>query len=181
MIPTFWPSRFVQHAPRTFSNRFIFQSSVLQSAKMSQKLNCIASPTSWNEDRSQTATPRVTTADVILAFSPLAKDPAGDEKASQTDATTATSYQLTYLPGGNASFVFTETITAKDFLGKQGSFITQGKGTFEAKTYVVKGEFTVVDGTGTAGLEGVKGTGSFGPLEEGSTKLKYDFDLTFKS
>ena len=181
MFPTFWRLRFVHHAPRTVLNRFIFQNSVFQSAKMSQKLNCIASPTSWNEDRSQTVTPRVTPAEVVLAFSPLANTSSGEEKASQTDATTATSYQMTYLPGGNASFIFTETITAKDFLGKQGSFITQGKGTFEAKTYVVKGEFTVVDDTGTAGLEGIKGSGSFGPPEEGSTKLKYDFDLTFKS
>lgn len=51
---------------------------------------------------------------------------------------------MTYLPSNNASFVFTETIKAKDFLGKEGSFITQGKGTFDSSTYVVEGTFQIV-------------------------------------
>lgn len=142
---------------------------------MSSSLTCIASPTSWNEDRSQTTTPRVTPAEVVLTFSP---DPKSD---SQVEGSTSTSYQMTYLPNGNACFVFTETVNAKGFLGKEGTFVTQGTGTFEAKTYVVKGEFKVVQGSGTGGLEGISGSGSFGPPEAGSTKLKYEFNVTLKA
>ena len=137
---------------------------------MSQKANCLASPTSWKEDRSQTTIPRVTAAEVVLA---LSSTPGG----SSVEATTSTSYQMAYLAGGNASFVFTETVTAKIFLGQEGTFVLQGKGTFTAKTYVVKADFEVVEGTGTGGLEGIKGKGSFGPPEEGSKQLLYEFDV----
>ena len=145
---------------------------------MSQKVSCIASPTSWNEDRSQTTVPRVTTAEVILTLSPVPNAPSG--QASQIEASTSTSYQMAYLPGGNASFVFTETINAKSFLSKEGTFIVQGKGTFDAKSYVVRADFEVVKGTGTGGLQGMSGKGSFGPPEEGSKQLLYEFDLGFE-
>ena len=141
---------------------------------MSQKINCIASPTSWNEDRSQTTIPRVTPAEVVLTFSSTSDGP-------PVEATTSTSYQMAYIPEGNASFVFTETVKANSFLGKEGTFIVQGKGTFTAKTYVVKGEFEVVRGSGTGGLEGINGKGSFGPPEAGSTKLLYKFDVAIDS
>ena len=141
---------------------------------MSHAVKCIASPTSWNEDRSQTTTPRVTMAEVVLALSPA---PSG----SPVEATTSTAYQMAYLPGGNASFVFTETITAKKFLEKEGTFVVQGKGTFTAKTYIVKADFDIVQGTGTGGLEGIHGRGSFGPPEEGSKQLLYEFDVAIGS
>lgn len=141
---------------------------------MPQKVNCLASPTSWNEDRSQTTVPRVTTAEVVLG---LSSAPNG----SIVEATTSTTYQMAYILGGDASFVFTETIAAKNFLGEEGTFVLQGKGTFTAKTYVVKAEFEVVQGTGTGGLEGINGNGSFGPPEEGSKKLLYDFNVAIKS
>lgn len=88
---------------------------------------------------------------------------------------------MAYLPSGNASYVFTETIKAKSFLGKEGNFVVQGKGSFDAKTYVVKAEFEVVQGTGTGGLEGISGSGSFGPAEEGSKKLLYKFDIALEA
>jgi hypothetical protein len=49
---------------------------------------------------------------------------------------------MTYLPGGGASFIFTDIIEAsaptdrsRGFLGREGSFVTQGKGMFDAKSY----------------------------------------------
>jgi hypothetical protein len=55
---------------------------------------------------------------------------------------------VTDLPGGDASFIFTETCSG-EVDGKKGSFISQGKGTFDSKTYVAAGEFTVVEGSGS--------------------------------
>jgi len=133
---------------------------------MPQIFACIATPTSWNEDRTQIALPRVTPADIALALS---------SSSSKLDAAITSSYLMTYLPSNNASFVFTETIKAKDFLGKEGSFITQGNGTFNSRTYVVEGTFQIVDGSGTGELGEIVGKGSFGPAEKGSSALKYEF------
>ena len=159
------------------SSAYCFQKklSLLSTLKMSQNFSCLASPASRNEDRTETTVPRVTTAEVSLAFSPLAN--ASSDQDAHVEANTTTPYQMTYLQGGNASFVFTETITAKSFLGNEGTFIVQGKGTFDAKKYVVKVDFDVVKGTGTGGLEGTAGKGSFGPPEEGSKQLLYKFVL----
>jgi hypothetical protein len=55
---------------------------------------------------------------------------------------------VTDLPGGDASFIFTETCSG-EVDGKKGSFISQGKGTFDSKTYVAAGDFTVVEGSGS--------------------------------
>ncbi len=134
----------------------------LAASRMLHTFTCIATPTSWNEDRTQSALPRVTPADIALALS---------SSSSKLDAAITSSYLMTYLPSNNASFVFTETIKAKDFLGKEGSFITQGNGTFDSSTYVVEGTFQIVDGSGTGELGEIGGKGSFGPAEKGSSKL----------
>ena len=138
-------------------------------------LTCFAAPKSWNEDRTKTNVPRVTPAEVSLALSPPPN--ASSKYESTLDATTTSSYQMTYLPNGNASFVFTEIIIAKDFLGKEGSFITQGKGTFTAATFAVEGTFEIVKETGTGALKGVEGKGSFGPAGDGSHNLRYVFEV----
>jgi hypothetical protein len=91
---------------------------------------------------------------------------------------------MTYLPGGDASFIFTDIIEAsaptdqsKGFLGREGSFATQGKGTFDAKSYTVNGEFKIVEGSGTGGLEGIQGTGMFGPTETDKGSVEYTFEV----
>ncbi len=62
-------------------------------------------------------------------------------------------------------------------MGKEGSFITQGNGTFDSSTYVVEGTFQIVDGSGTGELREIGGKGSFGPAEKGSSNLKYEFAI----
>ena len=57
---------------------------------------------------------------------------------------------MTYLPGGDASFVFTDFVRIEELYGKKGS-VTQGKGEFESRSHSVSGSFTVVSGTGTGG------------------------------
>lgn len=83
---------------------------------------------------------------------------------------------MTYLPGGNASFVFTETVSADSFAGKKGSFITQGQGTFDAKTYAVEATFNIVTGTGTGELTGIAGKGSM----RTAPSSVYNFEHTYE-
>ena len=87
----------------------------------------------------------------------------------------AAEYLMTYLPGGDASFIFTDHVKVDRLNGKQGSFITQGNGRFESKSHSVSGCFTIVSGTGTGDFSGVEGTGKFGS----SPKSQYTFELSF--
>lgn len=102
----------------------------------------------WTEDRTVQTTPRVTPAHVTY-------------KISEPDGSITSEYLMTYTEGGNASFVFTDVVQADNFAGKKGSFIAQGQGTFDASSYTVKGSFSIVAGSGTAELDGVKGRGDF--------------------
>jgi hypothetical protein len=131
---------------------------------------------SWDEDRTLTTTPRVTPAKVKFALPAVS-------------SSLQSSYLMTYFPGGDASFIFTDIIestapaggTDKSscFLAKEGSFVTQGKGTFDSKTYTVSGEYKIVEGSGTGGLEGVKGQGTFRskPTETDKGSVEYVFEV----
>lgn len=81
---------------------------------------------------------------------------------------------MTYLPSGDATFVFTDAVSLLNLRGMNGSFITQGKGSFDSKSHSVQGSFQVVKETGTGDLSGIQGTGSFGS----SLKSEYKFSLS---
>jgi hypothetical protein len=125
-------------------------------------LTVLVSHVTWDEDRSITTTPRVTSAHVSFS-------------APDIDATIRTEYLMTYLPNGNAEFVFTDIVEAKNFLGHKGSFITQGKGTFDGHAFTVKATFDIVEGSGTGGLEQIKGRGKISSVKEDPHKVNYDF------
>jgi hypothetical protein len=122
----------------------------------------LVSHTKWDEDRSITTTPRVTPAHVSF-------------NASDIEATIQTEYLMAYLPNGNCEFVFSETVEAKNFHGREGSFISLGKGTFDGKAFSVKGAFDIVEGSGTGGLEKIHGKGSYGTSKEDPHKMSYEF------
>jgi len=82
---------------------------------------------------------------------------------------------MIYLPNGNAEFIFTDTVEAKDFQGHNGSFITQGKGTFDGKTFTVKATFDIVEGSGTGSLERITGKGKIDTAKEDPHKVAYEF------
>ncbi len=65
---------------------------------------------------------------------------------------------MVYGDGGSASYVTLERVVGR-IGGKSGSYVTQGSGTFEGDT--AKGTFSVVPGSGTGDLAGLRGTGSF--------------------
>ena len=116
----------------------------------------------WDEDRTIQTTPRVTPAHIAYKIPDLK----GSIKSE---------YIMTYIEGGNASFVFTDIVRADDFAGRKGSFVTQGKGTFDAKSFTVMGDFNIVEGTGTEAMEGAKGSGSFrsAPMKEQPGRVEW--------
>ncbi|KAJ5888054.1 hypothetical protein N7495_008095 [Penicillium taxi] len=61
----------------------------------------------------------------------------------ELNAEVTTSYQMVYLPARgdrekyrSATFIFTDLVESKDFHGKAGSFMSEGKGTFDASKYI---------------------------------------------
>lgn len=125
-------------------------------------VTALVSHTKWDEDRSLTTTPRVTPAHVSFT-------------APDIDAAIQTEFLMIYLPNGNAEFIFTDTIEAKNLNGHEGSFITHGKGTYDGKAFTVNGAFDIVEGSGTGGLEGIRGKGSYGTAKEDPHKVTYEF------
>jgi hypothetical protein len=125
-------------------------------------VTALVSHTKWDEDRSIDTTPRVTPAHVSFS-------------APDIDATIQTEYLMTYLPNGNAEFIFTDIIETKNFQGHQGSFITQGKGTFDGKAFTVKATFDIVGGSGTGALERITGKGKIDTAKEDPHKVIYEF------
>jgi hypothetical protein len=136
---------------------------------------------SWDEDRTSSTTPRVTPASVKFSLPSI-------------KASIEISYLMTYLPDGNASFIFTDIVTceaqgeteAGDEKvqamggGEGGSFVTQGKGSFDGKNYTVQGEFQIVEGSGTGGLKGVVGKGGFisKPTDSNKGAVEYSYDIS---
>ena len=117
----------------------------------------------WQEDRSSQTSPRITPASIKYDLPEMA-------------GSIAAEYLMTYLPDGNASFVFTETLLAENFAGKKGSFITQGQGTFDAKTYAVQATFKIVTGTGTGELTGISGKGSIRTTPSSTYHFEHAFE-----
>jgi len=76
---------------------------------------------------------------------------------------------------GSASFVGIERVSGR-IEDRQGTFLLQDAGTLEGKT--VTGEWFVVPGSGTGGLEGLRGAGGFtAELGQGAEiTLDYWFD-----
>lgn len=84
-------------------------------------------------------------------------------------------YLVAYAPDGSASFVGLEQVVGK--VGdRAGSFVLQHVGTFADN--LAKGDVSVVPGSGTGELAGLKGKGAFaaetGP--NGTMTLHYDLD-----
>jgi hypothetical protein len=123
-----------------------------------------ASILSWDEDRSestQSKLPRLTPATVKLNL-------------DDVKGTVTSNYQMIYLPAGPgrekdgcAVYTFTDVVEAKDFDGKEGSFMTQGKGSFDAVKFRVEANFDIVPGSGK---------GELGELFNGGGKGSFESD-----
>ena len=134
-----------------------------------------ASILSWDEDRSestQSKLPRLTPATVKLNL-------------DDVKGTVTSNYQMIYLPvgpgrekDGCAVYSFTDVVEAEDFDGKKGSFMTQGKGSFDAVKFRVEANFDIVPGSGKGELGELfngGGKGSFESDTENPHKVQYKF------
>ena len=91
------------------------------------------------------------------------------------DGEGAVQWLMSYRSDGTARFVGLQRITGS--IGERsGSFVLETTGEFDGRA--ATGTWTVVAGTGTAGLEGLRGSGTFeAPLgPRASFELDYEFD-----
>ena|SRR5205809_456163 len=83
-------------------------------------------------------------------------------------------YLMAYREDGTASYVGQERIVGR-LGGKTGSFVLQHVGTFEGG--VAKTTFTIVPGSGTGELRGLKGEGRFAVGHEPPFPMTLDYDV----
>jgi hypothetical protein len=82
---------------------------------------------------------------------------------------------MCYRPDNTADFVGVQRIVGQ-VGGRSGSFVLlQTEGTFDGK--VAKGRLSVVPGSGTGELEGLRGGGEFSAPHGGEPSLSLDYDF----
>jgi hypothetical protein len=120
--------------------------------------------TSWDEDSyAETDGGKLTRASVKQTF-------AGDIEGEGS-----VEWLMAYREDQTAHFVGLQHVVGR-LAGRSGEFVLETSGTFDGKT--AEAEWTVIPGTATGELRGLRGTGGFsaphGP--EASVTLDYDFD-----
>ncbi|MFI5865129.1 DUF3224 domain-containing protein [Streptomyces sp. NPDC051546] len=108
--------------------------------------------------------PRLARATVTNAFTGALTAPA-----------TTCAYTVAYTGETTGSFTGMELVTGT-VDGREGSFVLEERGTFGATG--TRCRFTVVPGSGTGGLTGLGGSGSFAH-HYGDTSVEYAFDYAF--
>ncbi len=119
--------------------------------------------TSWRETPLDEGTdlPRMTSATVSKTY-------AGD-----IEATSVTTWLMSYADDGSAAFVGLERVTGT-FADQRGSVILQHVGTFAEGA--ARGTLRVVAGSGTGDLVGARGDGDFLADPSGSIRLALTFE-----
>ncbi|HEU5217558.1 MAG TPA: DUF3224 domain-containing protein [Gemmatimonadales bacterium] len=82
-------------------------------------------------------------------------------------------YLMLALPDGSSRFVSQERIIGR-VAGRVGSCVLQGHGAFAAN--VARGEWTIVPGSGTDELRGLRGEGSF-RTDEGGAAVTFRYTI----
>jgi hypothetical protein len=108
--------------------------------------------------------PKVTRAQVTKSFS------------GELEGEGNVEWLMGYREDGTATFVGLERVVGK-LGGKQGSFVLRHSGSFDGKT--AKAELTIVPGSGSGDLSGLRGDGRFeaGMGEDGKRSVTLDYDL----
>ncbi|MET9857639.1 DUF3224 domain-containing protein [Streptomyces sp. NPDC006450] len=112
----------------------------------------------------QGAFPRLARATVVNAFTGALVAPA-----------TTCAYTVAYTGESTGTFTGMELVTGT-VDGREGAFVLEESGTFD--TTGTRCRFTVVPGSGTRGLTGLGGSGSF-DHRYGETSVEYVFDYAF--
>lgn len=108
--------------------------------------------------------PRLARATVTNAFTGALTAPA-----------TACTYTVAYTGDSTGTFTGMELVTGT-VDGREGAFVLEERGTFDATGTHCR--FTVLPGSGTGGLTGLGGSGSF-THRYGDTSVEYTFDYAF--
>jgi hypothetical protein len=116
--------------------------------------------TPWDE---RDGRPKMTRAEVTKSFE-------GDLEGKST-----LQYLMVYQPNGSADFVGMERIVGT-LAGLRGSFVLHHVGIFNGGA--ATGTWTIVDGSGTDALQGIRGESEFSlPKGESSFPFVLDYDL----
>ena len=83
-------------------------------------------------------------------------------------------YLMVSRPDGTAGFTGVERFSGS-IDGKRGGFVMVHSGTFEAGT--ASSKWCIVSGSGTDGLEGIEGSGSFSAGHGGTAEYKLEYQL----
>ena len=90
------------------------------------------------------------------------------------DGEGATEYLMMYREDGAATFTGLTRIVGR-LDQREGTFVLQCTGTFDASTHIAKCDWTVVPNSGTGDLRGLSGTGSSkAPGIQAEYSLEYD-------
>jgi hypothetical protein len=85
----------------------------------------------------------------------------------------AVQWLMAYRPDGTAHFVGLQRITGT--IGeRRGAFLVETTGEFDGT--VAKGEWTIIEGSGTEGLAGISGRGRFGAPHGSEAEYELDYE-----
>jgi len=131
---------------------------------MAKKLDTKLKIESWDEKpyRELPDGSKYTKADVALG---------GDGKGIESAGFEALMY---YAPDGNSLYLSLMHVEG-EVDGKKGSFVLEGRGTFDGTT--ARGEYAVVEGSGTGELAGISGKGASSSTHEDYPNMP--FSLTY--
>jgi hypothetical protein len=131
---------------------------------MTERATATANVTSWKED-----TYREFDGGRKLTRAAVAQDLSGEIEGS-----TSIDYLMCYAPDGTARFIGQQDVRAT-VAGRSGTFVVHTNGGFEAG--VASGALSVVPGSGTGGLAGLEGSGTWTTIDQTtmSMTLEYDF------
>ena len=81
---------------------------------------------------------------------------------------------MAYTDPKTATFVGIQRVVGS-IGGKKGSFLIVTNGVFDGKT--AQGDWSLIEGSGTQGLEGISGEGTFGAPHGPTAEYEIDYDL----
>jgi len=90
------------------------------------------------------------------------------------EAESAMEYLMAYRDDGSATVVGMERITGR-LDGKVGTFVVESRGGYADGT--ARGELTVVEGSGTGQLEGIRGHGTSTATQDGKTAFELEYEI----
>jgi uncharacterized protein DUF3224 len=108
---------------------------------------------------------KITRASVAFAYT-------GDLQAES-----AMEYLMAYGDDESATVIGLERVSGQ-LDGTSGSFVLESRGGYAAGT--ARGELTIVDGSGTGGLKGIRGRGTSTANKDGTTHFALEYELVFE-